>query len=88
MQAEDLVEEQEASEIGQRSIDSAAKSRFERRFDVACDARIAQDMAEGPIEVARIVVRRLGVPWVQRKHNLDGAEGREEQKYPQDVPFP
>jgi hypothetical protein len=64
MQAEDFVEEQEASEIGQRRIDWATKSHFERRFDVACEARSAQDIAEGPIEVARRVVRRLGVPWV------------------------
>jgi hypothetical protein len=88
MQAEDFVKKKEASEIDQRRIDSAAKSRFERRFDVACKARSAQDITEGPIEAARIVVCSLGVPWVRRKDNLDGTEGSEEQKYLQDLPFP
>lgn len=80
MQAEDFVEEQEASETGQRRIESAPKSRFERRFDVACEACSGQDITESPID--RMVLRPLGVSSVQRKNNLDGAERSEEQKYP------
>jgi len=49
MQAEDFVKKQVASEISQRRIDSAMKSSFKRRFNFACEACRAQDIAEGPI---------------------------------------
>jgi len=49
MQAKDFVKKQVAPEISQRRIDSATKSRFKRRFNFACEARIVQDIDEGPI---------------------------------------
>jgi hypothetical protein len=52
MQTQNFVEEQEASEIGHCWIYWAAKSRFERRLDVACEARRAQNSHEFPIRAA------------------------------------
>jgi hypothetical protein len=87
MQAEDLVEKQEASEISHRRIDSATKSRFKRRPDVAREARILQDSYELPIQTACMVVLCLDICRVHRHENGDDVEGNEEQKYSPELPL-
>lgn len=82
MQAEDLVEEQQAPEISHRRIDSATKPCFKRCLDIAREARILQGSYEVPIQTASMVVLRLGTRWVHR-HEKGDVEGGEEQKCPQ-----
>ena len=77
MQTQNFVEEQEASEIGHGWIDWAAKSRFECRFDVAGEARRAQNSHEFLIRAAGTFVLGQGITRAHRNDNRNDAEGRQ-----------
>jgi len=78
MQTQNFVEKQEAPQVGQWGIDSAAKPRFERCLDVAGKTLIAQDLPEFYVQTAFMIVLSLGIRWVHRHENGDDVDDSKE----------